>query len=173
MLLSLMFYLSLASPLFLSIFFYKPVTTVILLLFFLLLGTLASVFPKLYFELPVVPQEISHVTSLSQAKQALIHYLYGTNQLIVPFIFGTTLGYLLKCRPNLNLGTRFVQYILWIGMLLLPFSASEWNESFKPLEGDFTQFNFLSWFTLCRIMWSAGFSWVLFACATGRGCKLP
>ena len=171
MILSAMFYLSLFSPILLSIFRYK-VPTFVTLVVLVFLGSFIAVVPKIFFDLPVTPQEISSTTSTAQAKQSFIHYHFATDQLIIPFTFGTVIGYLLKAKPKINLGTRFAQYIIWIGMLLMPFLATEWNEQFKPLEGHFSQFNFISWFILSKIMWSGGFAWVIFACATGRGCKL-
>lgn len=128
--------------------------------------------PRLYFQLPVTPQEITKTTSSEQAKHSFIHYLYATDQLIVPFIIGSLIGYLLSRRPKMDLGNRFTQYVIWVGMLMLPLIAVEWNDQqFHPLEGHFSDFSFISWLLLSKIMWSLGFGWIVYATATERGCE--
>lgn len=170
LILSSIFYLSLTSPFLLIIFKHKK-HTLFLLLCLLILGTIISALPRFYFNLPVTPQEIHSVTSGDQGKLSFIHYLYATDQLVVPFVLGSLIGYLIARRPKMNLGTRFTQYVIWVGMVLLPTAAVEWNEQFNPLEGHFSNFSFLSWFVLSKLMWSVGFSWIVYACATERGCK--
>lgn len=124
--------------------------------------------PKLAFNLPVAPYEISSMTSVPQAKLSFVHYYAATDQLIVVFTVGLFVGYLIKCKPNINLGKQLANLALWLGLLALPFISTSWNESFKPLEGNFSQFSFSAWFVLSKLMWSCGFSWVLFSCCTGR-----
>lgn len=144
--------------------------TLLLLPCLLLLGTAISAVPRLLYHLPVTPQEITRTTSSEQAKKSFIHYLYATDQLGVPFLIGSLVGYLLNRRPKMNLGGRCTQYFLWVGMVMLPLIAVAWNEHFSPLEGHFTHFNFISWLLLSKAMWSLGFGWVVYASATRRGC---
>ena len=153
-----------------AIFRHKGAT---LLLFpcLLLLGTAISALPRLFYHLPVTPQEITRTTSSEQAKKSFIHYLYATDQLGVPFLIGSLVGYLLNRRPRMNLGSQCTQYFLWVGMVMLPLIAVAWNEHFSPLEGHFTDFNFISWLLLSKAMWSLGFGWVIYASATERGCE--
>lgn len=171
LILSSLFYLSLSSPLLLTVFNKHKRPTFLLLPCLLALGTIIAALPRLYLHLPVTPQEISSVTSAEQAKRSFIHYLYATDQLIVPFALGSLIGYLIARRPTMNLGTRLTQYVIWVGMLLLLLLAVEWNEQFNPLEGHFSSFSFLSWFILSKLMWSIGFAWIIYACATEKGCQ--
>lgn len=135
------------------------------------LGSIASVIPKYFFNLPVAPFEISSMMSVAQAKLSFIHYFAATDQLFVVFICGLFIGYLIKCKPDINLGKTFTNLVLWVGMLCLPLITTNWNEGFKPLEGNFSQFSFVSWFVLSKIMWAVGFGWVMFACTTNRAGK--
>ena len=134
----------------------------------IVLGSIASVIPKFAFNLPVAPYEITSMVSVAQAKLSFVHYFAATDQLVVVFTCGLFIGYLIKCKPKINLGTQFTNLMLWVGMLILPFISTSWNEGFKPLEGNFSQFSFVAWFILSKIMWSFGFGWVMFACTTGR-----
>lgn len=132
------------------------------------LGSIGSVIPKFLFNLPVAPYEIAAMSSTAQAKLSFIHYFAATDQLMVVFVCGLFIGYLIKCKPKINLGARLSNLVLWVGMLVLPFISTSWNEGFKPLEGNFSQFSFVTWFVLSKIMWAAGFGWVMFACSTDR-----
>ena len=137
-------------------------------LLLIILGSVGSVIPKMVFNLPVTPYEVSTVVSVTQAKLSFLHYFAATDQLLVVFVCGLFIGYIIKCKPKINLGSQFTNCVLWVAMLLLPFISTSWNEGFKPLEGNFSQFSFLSWFVLSKIMWAFGFGWVMFACTTGR-----
>ncbi|KAI2798959.1 hypothetical protein BLOT_012578 [Blomia tropicalis] len=166
--LSTLFYLSLLAPFILFLYNYKMIGYVVLFSL-IVIGSIASVIPKFVFGLPVAPFEISTMSSVAQAKLSFIHYFAGTDQLLVVFAIGLFIGFLIKCKPNINLGTTFTKLMLWVGMLILPFISTHWNEGFKPLEGNFSQFSFVAWFILSKIMWSCGFGWLMFACCTGRG----
>lgn len=137
----------------------------------IVLGSIVSIIPKVVLNLPVAPYEISLTTSIQQAKLSFIHYYAATDQYIVVFVYGLFIGYMIKCKPKINLGKRPALCAIWAGMLLMPFISTNWNEGFKPIEGNFSQFSFNSWFLFSKIMWSLGFGWIMFACCTGRSGK--
>lgn len=170
MILSTFFYLSLLAPFILATFKY-PVLGPVTFLGLVLVGSVVSLLPKLVFNIPVTPYEISTTTSTAQAKLSFIHYFAATDQYIVVFVIGLLIGYLIKCRSKMYLGKRPALCALWAGMMLLPFISTHWNEGFKPVEGNFSQFSFNSWFVLSKIMWCAGWGWVVFACCTDRSGK--
>lgn len=165
--LSTLFYLSLAAPIILYSLNNKMLGAIVFL-GLILLGSIASVLPKYVFNLPVAPYEIAAMSSVAQAKLSFVHYYAATDQLLVVFVCGLFIGYLIKCKPKINLGGTFTNLVLWVGLMALPFISTNWNEGFKPLEGNFSQFSFVSWFVLSKIMWAAGFGWMMFACSTDR-----
>lgn len=136
------------------------------------IGSLVTLIPKLLFNLPVAPYEISSMTSVAQSKLSFVHYFAATDQYTVVFLIGLFIGYLIKCKPKINLGRQLANLALWVGMLSLPLISTSWNEGFKPVEGNFSQFSFVCWFFLSKIMWCMGFGWVIFACCTGRAGKI-
>lgn len=164
---STIFYLSLIAPIVLYMLSHKTVGYVVFISL-IVIGSIVTLIPKLLFNLPVAPYEISMMTSVAQSKLSFIHYFAATDQYIVVFLLGLFVGFLIKCKPNINLGKKLANLALWIGMMSLPLISTSWNESFKPVEGNFSQFSFVTWFYLSKIMWCAGFSWVMFTCCTGR-----
>ncbi|KPM11159.1 hypothetical protein QR98_0097270, partial [Sarcoptes scabiei] len=164
---SALFYLSLTAPIILHFYNHKIYGTIVLAVL-ILIGSVVSLIPKVLFNLPVMPYEIISSTSVAQSKLAFIHYYGATDQLIVVFVVGLFVGFLIRCKPKINFGKRASQFALWIGMLSIIGVSTSWNERFKPLEGNFSQFSFISWFVLSKIMWSFGFGFILFACSTGR-----
>ncbi|XP_027204153.2 nose resistant to fluoxetine protein 6-like [Dermatophagoides pteronyssinus] len=164
---SAIFYMSLTAPFILYTLNHKYFGYIVFITL-IILGTIISILPKIVYNLPVTPYEISTITSVSEAKLSFIHYYAATDQLIVVFVIGLFIGYLIRCKPKIDLGKRAANIALWIGMLALPVISSQWNDSFKPLKGNFSQFSFISWFLLSKIMWCFGFGWIIYSCSTGR-----
>lgn len=158
------------APFILYAFHHKTYGSLALVLF-IVIGSIISVIPKFLFDLPVTPYEISQTTSVAQSKLSFIHYYAATDQLFVVFCIGLFVGFLIKCKPKMDLGKRPAHLALWVGLMALPLISTSWNEGFKPLEGNFSEFSFTTWFVLSKIMWSMGFGWIIYTCCTGRASK--
>jgi len=86
---------------------------------------------------------------------------------------GILLGYIVRKKPNFNIGGKFLEIILWIVFSLLSLSSIIWAESFIHLDhSDYVsqnQFNLMICLSCGKILWSLGIFWAIYACCTGRG----
>jgi len=143
--------------------------------YMIIMGCLICISPKLLFGTSISPFEISTMNSLSEIKYSIIRFTQFTDQYISSFAMGILLGYLVRKKPNFNVGGKFFEIILWVIFPLLSFSSVIWAESFvhfNQLNNDFAsqnQLNIMLCLSCGKILWSLGVFWTIYACCTGRG----
>ena len=169
--LSVMFYLSLLTPFLMMLITCKQAR--IIFPFLLIIASAIALAPKLLHNFPIAPQEVASMSSTYESKISLIRSHYATDQLLVPFLLGSLLGYLLKCKPSpSSADSSFpIKDLLKLGLFTTPmWIAVFWSETLKPLEagvGNFSQSNLILWIVFGKFLWIAGLVAVIYACASG------
>ena len=130
--LSAAFHLHLISPLiFIPIVVFENYAVVVII-FWILIGCFTAPASYLLFGVNT-PYVIPDMSTFSEMKNSVMHYWMGTNQHISTFSLGILIGYLIKNKPNMNLG-KIWQYILWVVTPICSVIGIVWIEQFNYYE---------------------------------------
>lgn len=77
------------------------------------------------------------------------------------FLIGTITAFLIVKKPNLYLGGKWAEILLWILCPAITIASVVWSEQFDILEQ-----NSMLFIGFSRIFWSLGFVWIFYYCCT-------
>jgi hypothetical protein len=146
----------------------KPNIAIVFNVMCVLIGCLICTLPKLIFGLKT-PYEMNDINSFQEMKHSVMQYWMGTHQHISTFSIGLLIGYLIRYKPNMNFGGKFGETLIWIFAPMCTVLAIVWNERFKFTEQKTTHLENMIWLAFGKVLWSSGFTWILYMCCTGRG----
>jgi hypothetical protein len=158
------FHLYLIAPLIFISLYAKPILGIILSILGIIIGVIASIMPKLlgiynYYEW----REFDTIYDLSIGVR---WHFYGTHMHLSPFMLGMLLGYILRKWPNVYLGGKIGESIIWIVTGIMSSWAFYWHSNW--LIEPPSSINIILWNGFGKLLWVSGVAWIIFACSTGR-----
>ena len=132
------------------------------------LGSFICIVPKVFFDIPHY-YELAKWKSLETGYASVKHHFYGTQQHLHTYAFGILTGYLIRKHPNLYFGGRIGELFLWVFSWWLTFYSMWWTRDWTSLSYVVDETELYIWQMFGKLMFIAGWSWLLYACGTGRG----
>jgi hypothetical protein len=146
----------------------KPMLGIILSIFGIIFGIIASIIPKL-LGINFLFEWRSFET-LDKLNDAVHWNFTGSNVHFAPYACGILLGYIIRKKPNIYLGGKIGESIIWIICGSMSVWAYFWHSNWFVEEP--SQMNMFLHMAFGKLMWVAGLGWIIFACSTGRAGKL-
>ncbi|XP_054166937.1 uncharacterized protein LOC128964372 [Oppia nitens] len=87
------------------------------------------------------------------------------------YVMGMLLAYTIRRHPNAYLGGRIGEAFLWLITLSISFWIVFWNKDFLQFDykyDGFYGYEMHAYLVLHKVCYLTGFSWLIYACATGR-----
>jgi len=81
---------------------------------------------------------------------------------------GILTGYILRKHPNIYIGGPLVEGILTIIAIAIIPLIYIWNNSFWILNDSAPEISVTLYIAFAKVFWGLSFSWIWFACCTGR-----
>jgi hypothetical protein len=81
---------------------------------------------------------------------------------------GILTGYMLRKHPNIYIGGPLVEGILTIIAIAIIPLMYIWNNSFWILNDSAPEISVILYIAFAKVFWGLSFSWIWFACCTGR-----
>ncbi len=140
-------------------------------------GSIASIAHIFIKGIPVLNQ-LSKMNSILEESFYSIFYTWPIIHHISPFAAGVLTGYLIRKMPNLYLGGKVVESILWVIFPSLSFLGFHWTQKLMKTNIDMDSFAindvsseleiYLN-LTLGKLLFCSGFLWIFYMCSSGRG----
>ena len=159
------------SPvIFLALYKYRKYG-VIWSVFLLIVSILVPVFNRVVLDLPHLYEAISHPNTYKVMIGFNVHY-WGPINYIQTYIIGMLVAYGVRHKPNIYLGGRIGETLIWIGTILMTVSMLYWQRNFMVPGYPYEALNGLElplYLLSHKIIYLSSFAWLIFACVTGRG----
>jgi hypothetical protein len=134
----------------------------------IVIGTIVTLYPKFLYDY-INYNDFKKFESIQQAIIHITAYYLTPFQYVASFSIGSFFGYLMLKYPNIYLGGKKVEILLWfIAISVIPLTYI-WNNTFWSLTEVPSEVSILLWYSLGRTIWTFAFGWFYFACSTGRG----
>jgi hypothetical protein len=78
-------------------------------------------------------------------------------------------GYFLRKKPDIYLGGRKIEILLWIISFSNIIAIYCWNNTFWVQNKSPPEISVLLWLGLGKVLYGFALAWISFACCTGRG----
>jgi hypothetical protein len=142
----------------------KPSLGIKLTIFAIILSSITAFLPRFFGVATLF--EWRNLTSLDDFRDTVRWYFYMPTFRSNCFFFGMLIGYVLKRNPNVYLGGKLVETIIWIISWSMSLWAFLWTEDWyvnPPSALHMILFN-----SVGKLVWISGWAWTVFACSTGR-----
>ena len=84
---------------------------------------------------------------------------------------GLLTGYMIKRKPDMQLGGPLVERLIWLLSLLSVVVIVVWHRTFMQLNVVHDSESILAWFMYYKLVWAFFLGYTLYLCCTGRGGK--
>ncbi len=163
--LSALLQLFLIAPIFIYIYYKKKVLGVYAIMLAIIVSIFASITPNAIFGIKpyLLIWDHESIKSYSQSKKWFhtTPNIYSTS-----FFIGIAFGILMRRKLFLS---RMQEFFIWILSITLISIVYLWNNSFYRLDKSAPFSSVILWFSIGKLLFSIGFSWILFALCSGRG----
>jgi len=163
--LSALLQLFLIAPIFIYIYYKKKVLGLYAIMSAIIISMFASITPYAIFGIKpyLLIWDHESIKSYFQSKK----WFHTTpNIYATSFFIGISFGILMRRRFFLSRTQEFFILILSIALISI---AYLWNDSFYRLDKSAPLSSVILWFSIGKLLFSTGFSWILFALCSGRG----
>ncbi len=140
-------------------------------------GSISSIAHIFIKGIPVLNQ-LSKMNSIFEESFYSIFYTWPIIHHISPFAAGVLTGYLIRKTPNLYLGGKVVESVLWVIFPSLSVFGFHWTQKLMKTNIDMDSFTindvsseveiYLN-LTLGKLLFCSGFLWIFYMCSSGRG----
>ena len=166
---SSLFQFLIISPIFIITYHKRPRIGLIVVFTAIVVSLFIAISPFLLFGIKPWHQILTHgIKMLSSEFNTSVNWFHTTpNVHLVSYLIGISFGFLMN-RKQLNINEKCVK-LLWMASVVAIPSIYYWNDTFWNGGAEEPQLSVLLWHTIGKILFSAAYGWIYFACCTGRG----
>ena len=156
------------APLIVLILYYWPKIGVIWNILLIILGSLIGLIPKIMFKIPHLFESYKTMNFDIMTK-TLSHHYWGVEPHVQVYALGILIGYLVRRHPNVYLGGRISEVLIWSTSWSLTIYALFWHKNyFNYTKYTVTQKQMYNWIIFSKLCYAVGWSWALYAMCTQR-----
>ncbi len=153
---STLFQLHLIAPIFILYSIHYPSVGVTLSIIAIIISRSIAVYP-LFVNLN---QNSINTLTIDKIKAEILNDA-SINTHLTNFLIGTITAFLIVKKPNIYLGGKWAEILLWILCPAITIASVVWSEQFDILEQ-----NSMLFIAFSRILWLLGFVWIFYYCCT-------
>ena len=158
----------LIAPAVFLILYYCPKYDIIWTLIFIIIGIFINIAPKLFWNIPHY-FDYMPINSIWNYVNSFNVYYWRTESHLISYFLGIFCGHLIRRKPDLYLGGRIGETILWIVCPVISFMTMYWIHKLYDYEYPMTSLEMLMFLAFSKISFLVAWLWLFYACATGRG----
>ncbi|XP_054166931.1 nose resistant to fluoxetine protein 6-like [Oppia nitens] len=161
------FQLFLIAPLVFLVQYHYPRLAVWWGLLFVLIGSVLTLAPRFIWDIPHLA-EFREMSSFWDYTTTMIYHYWRPDSHFSSYMMGILCAYLIRKKPNLYLGGRIGETMIWLITWTLTFASIYWTNLFAHKYFKFSSQHLFIYLLLVKHMYSIGWFWAFYACATGR-----
>ncbi|XP_054166927.1 nose resistant to fluoxetine protein 6-like [Oppia nitens] len=131
------------------------------------LGGYFLIAPKYIWDMPHF-LELPNYISLWDMSRSVIQHYWKADTHICTYMLGILCGYLIRKKPNLYLGGRIGETLLWLTTWTLTMGSLYWTNLLLHKYYTHSNEEIFLFISLSKYMYTIGWFWAFYACATDR-----
>ena len=158
------------APIFVIIFFKKPIVGIYTIITAIILSLLIAISPQILLGIPPYLRIWDLESIIFSNSRSMAYYHTMPIAYLVTFLVGFPFGFMLFKNVQF---TKLQERVFWVLSVISILSVYLWHNSFWRLDQSAPLISILLWHTVGKLVFGMGVGWIIFACCSGRGGKLP